>query len=118
MDECDKKNRIRLLGGRLPWELLRSLVVPFLSLLIGQITHYISCLISSSSHRFQTHHHDRANKQPACVYEELGFVGERNAFPDDVLLLVFTYSCGRSKFVISKNLPHNSTLELSYFAKI
>ena len=63
---------VRLLGGRLPWELLRSLVVPFLSLLIGLITHYISCLISSSSHRFQTHHHDRANKQPACVYEELG----------------------------------------------
>ena len=31
-----------------------------------------SRLISSSSHRFQTHHHDRAKEQPACVYEELG----------------------------------------------
>ena len=43
-------------------------------------------------------------EQPGCVYEELGFVGGRKVFPDDVLPLVFVFLWMLKVFVISSEL--------------
>ena len=81
---------VRLLGGRLPWELLRSLVVPFLSLLIGLITNYISRLISASG-LFKTITMTEPRNSLLPFTKHWGFVGRHKVFPDDVLPLVFAF---------------------------